>query len=161
MARNTRGFENLCRLVTADQMARPKTEPAGGGNSSPPPGDEFSLRMLNELALEHSDGIVFLTSDTVLARFLRPHLSPDSLYLEYFPGDSARSRNLCRRLVDLAGELGLRGAASNRVHFLEAKDRDLHQVLSAIRLRKTVASLTEGDCVPDSCTFVSQETMAQ
>jgi DNA-directed DNA polymerase III PolC len=152
LARNARGYQSLCRLVTSDQMARPKGGLAESTDES---------RSLREIALENSEGVVFLTSDPDFARFLRPHVSPQSLFLEYFLADSRQSRQLTRQLVDLAGALDLRGVATNRVHFLEPADYQLHKVLAAIRLRKTVDTLADDDVVPSSCDFASEEVMAR
>ncbi|HUT25031.1 MAG TPA: PHP domain-containing protein, partial [Sumerlaeia bacterium] len=164
LARDAGGYGNLCRLITADQLARPKPgrdpEARSAGRETPDvsaPGQ----RDLLDLALEFAEGLVFLTSDPDFLERLRPHLARDALYAEFFRGESARSRHLMRRVCELARKLDLRGAATNRVHFLAPEDHAFHRLLRAIGTLKTVETLTDEDMAPPSCFFASPAQMAE
>ena len=164
LARDAGGYGNLCRLITADQLARPK--PGHDAAEKDPKlrasdGPATRRGDLPELALQHPQGLIFLTSDPDFLRRLRPHLARDALYVELFRGESARSRQLMRRLCGLAQELDLRGVATNRVQFLAPEDYEFHRLLRAIGTLKTIETLTADDVASRSCFFASPARMAE
>jgi len=112
LARDSRGYEALCRLCSARQL-----EPAFNLSSS--------LR-------EHADGLIILTSSPQLARELAPELPPGSLYLKVLPPEGAASTARLKRLLALAQELHLPPAAANDVWMLDAADWETHRLLRAI-----------------------------
>ncbi len=158
IARNNTGYGSLCRLVSADQKARPKTDKPDDPDYVPPKAGPEAPPLL-DLIQQNLEGVTILTSDPQCARILKPILPENRLFLEYYRGNSRRDRLIFRQTRQLAEELAIRGVATNRVHFLKPDDFDLHRVLSAIRLRKTVETLSPSDTALPGAWFRSQQEM--
>lgn len=158
LARNAEGYRNLCRIVTADQMARPKPGAlaALAARGETPPPDP-----LIEIVQRHARGIVCIASAPAWLRDLREALEPDSLYAELYRPDTREARALERHVLEAADYLGLRAVACARAHFPRAEDYPTHRLLAAIRTLKTVDSLAPGDAAAPSAFLASPAHMAR
>jgi error-prone DNA polymerase len=142
LAETPKGYANLSRLITLAHQDQPK----GTARLDP-----THLR-------HHHEGLIALSGcrEGVVARFLRtgkgrrsPGLAesalesaqhyaelfgPDRFFIElqrhYHPGEA----RLVRDLRALAGQLGLGTVATGNVHYLERQQREIHDVLTCIRL---------------------------
>ncbi|MBN1865671.1 DNA polymerase III subunit alpha [Candidatus Sumerlaeota bacterium] len=165
LARDATGYAGLCRLITrwhlgANGNEEDEETPGREGRFPPKEGPwKNDPAYLADLIRGNQAGVIVLTSDPDILESLRPDMGPESLYVEYFQCDRPSSRRLLRQLVDVASHLGLRGVATNRVHFLSPSDYEVHRTLSAIRTRKTLDTLAEADSVAPTCHFASAEEM--
>jgi len=123
LARDREGWTNLCRIVSAAQLAGEKTKP----------------RATFELVARHTDGLFALcaSEDTnTVAQLARAF--GDSLYVEltdhWGPDDAER----CDRLAALARDRGLPIVATNDVRYARPEGRRLHDVLRCINLGTTL-----------------------
>ena len=153
LARNDAGYRSLCRLVSRANLAGSKSVP----------------RFSQALLAEHTEGVVCLSGcrDGEIARRLRAgdgegaravaegyarlfgrsskggaiasagfvfelshHLLPDD---DWLVAETAR----------LAEELGLPVVVTNDVHYATAADREMHDVLAAIRHGRTLDTLAD------------------
>ena len=192
LAKDAGGYSNMCRLITADQLARPKrgapnpfqdeevaeaeeesalsslaksalvSEFGGAKNFRAASGASFGVQgNLMDLVTEYHEGLIVLCSDPRSLRELHGRIPAEDLFVEYYREDNKESRQLVRELDALSDELGIRRAASNRVHFLGRTDFDIHHLVCAIRTRKTVETLAKTDFYPEQCYLKSPQEMAQ
>jgi len=138
LARDSRGYSNLCRLITRAQLEHRKGNP-----------------LLSEAALAlHSEGLVCLSGcrrgkiPTLLAGGKRDEaiaaaknyleIFGDSFFIELqnslYPGDGC----LYRELIELAQALGIRCVATNNVHYARKEGHQLQDVLVCIKNRTTL-----------------------
>ena len=140
LAETVEGYSNLCRLLSLSHVfAQERTEP------------ELDIRVLPE----HAKGLIVLSgcrqgeipslveagrideARSVAERYL-DWFGPQSFYLELqqnlVKGDTRRNR----LLVELAGDLGVGGVATNNVHYHVRDYHQLHDCLVAIKLSKTL-----------------------
>ncbi|MCX6639633.1 MAG: DNA polymerase III subunit alpha [bacterium] len=102
------------------------------GMSDLPTSSNFDL---TQSLLEHSEGLVIITADPVLLEALRGGV--EDLYAELVPGQEAHCT------LTLAKQLNLPPVATNRVHFINPGDYQLHRLLRAIDLNTTLSRLSE------------------
>jgi error-prone DNA polymerase len=142
LAETPQGYANLSRLITLAHQDQPKG----------------TARLDPENLQQHREGLIALSGCRrgVVARFLKdakagrsPALMEQALesaqhYAEifgsnnffielqrhYHPGDTHLVRNLRR----LAGHLGLGMVATGNVHYLRPEQREIHDILTCIRL---------------------------
>jgi len=133
LVEDARGYQNLCRLVTAaifDGMSyKPRVDPA--------------------LIRAHSEGLIFLTGGTkgVLGRALQAgereladqrleqlqaFLGPEQLYLELQDLGLPGQEELNALTRGAALRTGYHTVVTNAVHYLEPEDAAVHEVLNAI-----------------------------
>ena len=138
LAQDRTGWTNLCRIVSAAQLAGVKTKP----------------RATFELVAANAEGLVALTADehgAVPAALrtgdldaAREHLSRlaavfgERLYVELSDHLEPNDPALCDALASLAAEQGLGMVVTNDVRFARASGRRLHDVLRAIDLNVTL-----------------------
>jgi error-prone DNA polymerase len=118
------GYRNLCRLITAAKVGRPKGEGIA------------SLAML----AEHAGGLIALTGPEprpdLLA--LREIFGRENLYAELHRhlDDAEAHRNRCAVATAQAAGLGI--VATNDVRYAQPRLRRVHDVLTCARLKTTV-----------------------
>ena len=138
LVENRTGYKNLCRLLTAGALGRPKGE---------------AFVTLEQVAA-HADGLYCLTGGEQgpIARALaqggldaaRPLLEtlaslfPGRLHIELERHHLREEEHRNQALVDLARGLRLPLLASNGVRYARAKDKELHDVLTCIRRHTTL-----------------------
>jgi len=132
------GYRNLCRLLTAGALGKAK-------------GEGFVTR---DLVAEHAGGLHCLTGgeEGPLTRALAEKgldaardllkrlaaLFPGRLHVELQRHHLREEEHRNRALTDLARRLCLPTVATNGVRYARAKDKDLHDVLTALRHKTTL-----------------------
>ncbi len=133
LVENRAGYKNLCRLITAGAMGKPK--------------GETSVTL--EQVAAHAEGLHVLTGGeegpvaralvaggTDAARGLLERLAaifPGRLHVELQRHRLREEERRNQALVDLARGLRLPLLASNGVRYARAKDKELHDVMTCIR----------------------------
>ncbi len=144
LAMDMAGYSNLCRVITAAQLAGVKGRPV----------------LTWDMLADHSGGLICLSGcrEGELARYVRgSNFGAAQLaagrYLEVFgrdrfvvelqhmmyPEDTA----LCSGLASLARECGVGCVATNNVHYARKEGHRLHDVLTCICTRSTLDDCTE------------------
>ncbi|MGC9469214.1 MAG: DNA polymerase III subunit alpha [Anaerolineae bacterium] len=162
LAETSEGYTNLSRLITLAHQDEPKG----------------SARLDPAWLVDYHDGLIALSGcrNGVVARPLiaggsRQALEAarhyaklfgsDHFFIElqrhYHPGEA----RLVRDLRALAMELGLGIVATGDVHYLEPAQREIHDVLTCIRLHTTLDQAGEQLRPNDEYLFLSPEAMAQ
>jgi len=133
LAKNNRGYSNLCRLITRAQLDHSKGEPS----------------LDSSCLTSHTDGIICLSGcrkGEIPSLFLDGKASQaeaaagryreifgDNFFIELqnnlCPGDE----HLCRQLAGLADRLGTKCVATNNVHYATKDRHRLHDVLVCIK----------------------------
>src|ERR671936_1691869 len=139
LVENSRGYANLCRLLTA---AHAHTRPAG--RESQPPADPA---LPQELLEELNEGLVCLSGcarhglairNPNAAAWLARAFGRDRFFVElqrpYERGDARRRKLLC----DLAESLGVRTVATGDVHAHHPRRTPLQDVLVAVHNRTSL-----------------------
>jgi DNA-directed DNA polymerase III PolC len=139
LAETPRGYANLSRLITQARMESPREDP----------------HLPLEALLQRTEGLIVLSgcrkgavartlewegvaAAEALLRRLRDALGPEHLFVElqdhWIRGDSRRNRTL----GTLADRLHLPVVATGNVHYHRKSRARLHDVLTALRYRKTL-----------------------
>ena len=124
LARNDEGYSNLCRAVTERRLG------------------EVPLPLERLEAL--SGGLVALCGEAALLEPLAA-IFGESLYAELVNNGTPASHVAAERLISVAGRLGIRCAASNRVAFSRPDDYRVHRTLCAARLICPVTRVPENE----------------
>ncbi|HEU0014384.1 MAG TPA: error-prone DNA polymerase [Longimicrobium sp.] len=135
---NPAGWGNLCALLTAARMDRPRGTP----------GVPF------ELLCERSAGLVALSGcpSGRLAHLLRTERHDqarawagrlreafgDRFHLELWDHRTHEEASLCADLLDLARETGLPWTVTHDVHYARPEDRPVHDLLTCVRRQCTL-----------------------
>ncbi|HTD53686.1 MAG TPA: PHP domain-containing protein, partial [Thermoanaerobaculia bacterium] len=138
LVENRTGYKNLCRLITAGALGKPKGETSvtldqigeyseglhctTGGEEGPIP-----------RALE-SDGLE--AAAEMLERLA--HVFPGRVHVELQRHCVAREEHRNQALLDLARRLRLPLLATNGVRYARPKDKELHDIFTAIRNHTTL-----------------------
>ena len=134
LARNPRGYANLCRILTDAHLSQPRLHPA------------TTLEVLRR----HAGDLICLSGcrrgavPALLlqdrhaearreALALRDAFGADSFFLELQSVGLPGTRQLNRRLAALAAEIGVGIVATNNVHHLRRADFAAHDVLTCAR----------------------------
>ena len=141
LIRDRKGYANLCRIITAVQLAED------------PPAPPF-----DDLLAQQQDGLTILCRDSDLLRLLRGKIDSQWLYAERhkFPGSDDRTD---AALYALARDLDIPVAATNNVHFAHPDAHAIHRVLTAIRKNILVADRRPGETAPPEAYLKSEEKM--
>jgi error-prone DNA polymerase len=117
LAADRSGYTSLCRLLTR-RHREPVFSPA-------------------EALAAASEGLIVLSPSLRLLQTVREARGPDDLYLAVGPagGGTASPRGWAR--IREARRAGFSPVAVNDVHFVDARDYDLHRMLRAIALNTT------------------------
>ena len=141
LAETKQGYANLCRILSAGQLAGQKGQP----------------NLTLEALAQHAGGLICLSGcrrgaipaalqrkgsansrAREFATQLREILTPERFWIEvqsqYLPADA----QLVRALVSLARELDIGLVATNNVHYAERSGQRLHDLLTCIRHRATL-----------------------
>ncbi|HUU27962.1 MAG TPA: DNA polymerase III subunit alpha [archaeon] len=145
LARDREGFAAVCRLVTARQLE-----------------EHFDLAgaIVAEVS-RRGDSLFVLTGEESLLRGLAGRLPEGTLYAELCLEGGSREGMRLERLAELARELGLPVAATANVHFAQPEDFQVHRLLRAIDLGRTVSSLGDNEHVPAACWLAGADEMAR
>jgi len=135
LVRNSAGYKNLCRLVTARQL-----DPS------------FDLVTAAE---KYNDGLFVLSSNLEFLRAAAPRV--ENLFAE-LPATFTKKR--LREIFSAARDLGLPLVASSDAHFVSPDRRQVHRVLCAIRENALVDNLPDSACAPPSAYLMSAAEMS-
>ncbi|MBI5816020.1 MAG: DNA polymerase III subunit alpha [Nitrospinae bacterium] len=159
LATNRKGYQNLCRLVTAGY-----TE-----------GFYYKPRVDKELLAAHSDGLIALSA--CLHGEVARHLSinnvaqaktaadyyksvfPGRFYLELQDHGMERQRAVNKLMVKLAGDMDLPLVATNDAHYLNRDDAAAHDALLCIGSGKALSDTNRLRYDGDQFYFKSPEEM--
>ncbi|MGQ9546534.1 MAG: DNA polymerase III subunit alpha [Dehalococcoidia bacterium] len=143
LAKNNKGYSNLCRLITKAQLEHGKGSP-----------------LLDPETLDqHASGLICLSgcrkgeiaSAIISGRTEKAYelakryieiFSPENFYVELQNNLYPEDEHLCRTLVNLAKSLKLDYVATNNVHYAEKEKHRLHDVLICIKNRTTLDECT-------------------
>ncbi len=152
LAESRRGYANLCRLLSAGQLAGQKGQP----------------RLTIDTLAQHAEGLIGLSGcrEGVVASALRAAgegraievagrlreaLGRDRFWIEIQRHLLPTDRRLEAELAELAGRLGAGLVATNNVHYAERPGQHLHDVLTCIRHLTTLPeALAAGLLHPNS-----------
>ena len=134
LARNRKGYANLCRLVTARQLQK-----------------DFQL---SESLPAHQEGLFILSHDENLLVRLIGRVAPENLVREVSPFPHAWR-------AQIPGVKKLPPVATNNVHFITPEAYDTHRVLTAVRLNKLLSSVKDNELASPQAWLKSSEDMAQ
>jgi error-prone DNA polymerase len=141
LAETQAGYANLCRIISAGQLA--------GGKGDP--------RLTLETVASHAGGLICLRAAGCrqAAGALRDIFGPDRFFVEirrhHLPGDA----QLTAERAALARRLGVAPVATNDVHYAERAGRRLHDVLTCIRRHTTLPeAMLNGLLHPNSERFL-------
>jgi len=134
LARDRRGYANLCRLITARHLC-----------------EDFRLA---EALIAHGEGLFILTQDDALLARLKGEVEDGSLFREVWPfAGSWRT--------EIPGLKKIPLAATNNVHFLMPEEYEIHRVLTAIRLNKLLSTVSVDETVHPEAWLRSASAMAR
>ncbi len=124
IARNIRGYSNLCRLLSFAHADQPKGE----------------ARATIARVAEHRGDLFYLsaTDHETRLRGLQEALGKDSVFSELHHHHSAEDQWVLEGRAAMARRCGAALVATNEVHYHVAERRRLHDVLVAIRHRATL-----------------------
>ncbi|HEY4228590.1 MAG TPA: PHP domain-containing protein, partial [Thermoanaerobaculia bacterium] len=138
LVENPTGYKNLCRLITAGALGRPKGETSvtleqvaahAGGLHCLTGGDEgLAARALLEGGLDAAGGLLDSLSE----------IFPGRLHVELQRHRLAAQEHRNRALADLAHARRLPMLATNGIRYARPKDKELHDVLTCIRHHTTL-----------------------
>jgi len=139
LARDQKGYQNLCRLATAAQLE----------------GFYYKPRIDKELLKKHSEGLVglsaclkgeipklLLSGNTeaaeVLACEYRELFGENNFFLEVQNNGIATQERVNQQLLQMSKRLSIPLVATNDCHYLDSVDAKAHDVLLCIQTNKTV-----------------------
>jgi error-prone DNA polymerase len=139
LAKNNRGYSNLCRLITRAQLEHKKGSPAT---------DKKDLaRYSGDLICLSGCRKGEITTLTASGRTEKAHeaargyidiFGRENFYVELQNNLYPEDKRTCHALVKLAKDLDLGYVATNNVHYATAEGHRLHDVLTCIRNRTTL-----------------------
>ncbi|NUM72532.1 MAG: DNA polymerase III subunit alpha [Ignavibacteriaceae bacterium] len=125
IAANRKGYSDICRIITSRKLK-----------------EDFSLFTLLKNRFENIHII------TPSAKLLKEAGPADNIYAELIATGGKNQRT--RDLYDFAVNNGFKYVPTAPVFFLRQEDYLLHRVVTAIKNRSTLASLTENELAPES-----------
>ena len=134
IAKNNEGYSDICRIITQRKL-----------------NDDFSL--IKILKTEWKN-LIIITPHIELLEIIN---QKNSFYAEIIPTKSNKKNAL--KLYEYSKQNNISIVASNPVYFLEKKDFELHKLVTAIRLNKTIASISDEELVDEEFYFKSSTSM--
>ncbi|MBN1249917.1 MAG: DNA polymerase III subunit alpha, partial [Anaerolineae bacterium] len=162
LAETAEGYANLSQLITLAHLNRPK----GTAYLDPHLFSEHHAGLVALSGCRHGavsrallagDPKLALKAALHMARIFGPHHFYIELQRHYHPGDA----HLVRDLHALATHLGLGVVATGNVHYLEPAQREIHDVLTCIRLNTALDQTGDRLRPNDEYRFHPPEVMAQ
>ncbi|HCY75513.1 MAG TPA: hypothetical protein DHV28_06290 [Ignavibacteriales bacterium] len=128
LAKNNTGYSDLCKIITQRKL-----------------NDDFSL--INILKT-HWKNLFFISSSLQILKVIN---SKNSIYAELIPTTSNKKDAL--HLFEYAKQNNIPVVGSNPIYFEEKHDFELHRLVTAIRLNKTITSLSKDELVDEEFYF--------
>lgn len=124
IAKNNLGYSEICKIITAKNLK-----------------SDFSIyEMLSKVS---ANIIVIINSIDILKNLTDKGIPLENTYAELIISEKAKKNT--RQLFNFAKENKIKIMASNPVYFEKKEDYIIHKALTAIRLNKTIANLTEDE----------------
>ncbi|MBC7343138.1 MAG: DNA polymerase III subunit alpha [Clostridia bacterium] len=139
LAMNPKGYANLCQLLTRSHLANPRRQPClSWEDLEELNGDLIALSgcrrgEIASLILERSYDQALKAASSYLAIFGR-----ERFYLELEDTLLPGNRALNQSLLEIGEKLGIKPVATNNVHYVEAEEFPIHDLLTCIRTHTTV-----------------------
>ena len=134
IAKNNEGYSDICRIITQRKL-----------------NDDFSL--IKILKTEWKN-LIIITPHIELLEIIN---QKNSFYAEIIPTKSNKKNAL--KLYEYSKQNNISIVASNPVYFLEKNDFELHKLVTAIRLNKTLASISDEELVDEEFYFKTSSEM--
>lgn len=134
LAKNKEGYSDLCKIITQRKL-----------------NDDFSL---NAILKSIWKNLIFITPKI---EFLGIINKQNSFYSEIIPTTSNKKNAL--KLYEYSNQNKIPIVASNPIYFLNKADFNLHKLVTAICLNKTINSVTEKELVDEEYYFKSQSEL--
>lgn len=161
LAKNAKGYKNLCRLVTAGHLE----------------GFYYKPRVDKAILSECSDGLIALSAclhgeiprliragrldkAAEVARAYEGMFGEGNFYLEVQNNGIEAQETVNRALLDMSQDLSLPLVATNDCHYLDPEDARAHDVLLCIQTGKTVQETKRLKFQTDQLYFKSPKEMA-
>ncbi|MDH4299475.1 MAG: error-prone DNA polymerase [Dehalococcoidia bacterium] len=139
LAKNNRGYSNLCRLITRAQLEHGKGSPAIDKKDLA----QYSGDLICLSGCRKGEITTLIAS----ARTEKAHeattgyidiFGQENFYIELQNNLYPEDKRICHALVELAKDLDLGYVATNNVHYATREGHRLHDVLTCIRNRTTL-----------------------
>lgn len=139
LAKNNRGYSNLCRLITHAQLSHGKGSAClDYATLSRYSADLFCLSGCRKGEVP---SLILAGKGEQAVNSARKHLKifgRDNFFIELQNNLCPEDRRLCRELVELTNALGVRYVATNNVHYARREEHRLQDVLVCIKNRTTL-----------------------
>jgi len=130
LAKNNNGYSDICRIITQRKL-----------------NNDFSL---NKIVKQLWKNLFLITPFIYL---LEETNKKNSIYAEIIP--TLSNKKYALKTFQFAKENNIPGVASNPIYFLDREDFELHRLVTAIRLNKTVAAVSNNELVDKEFYFKS------
>jgi len=128
LAKNNKGYRDICKLITARKL-----------------NDDFSLIK----TLQNNLPNLFIFSPSIeIANSVHPK---NDFYLELITTKKEKSNN--RKRFEFAESNGIKTVAANPIFVLNPEDHDIHKTVTSIRLNANIDNLAEEDIVDEEFYF--------
>ncbi|MBK7629419.1 MAG: DNA polymerase III subunit alpha [Ignavibacteriales bacterium] len=134
LAKNNEGYSDLCRIITQRKL-----------------NDDFSILSILKAKWKN---LIFITPSVELLEIINKQ---NSVYAEIIPTKSNKKNAL--KLFEYSNQNNIPILASNPIYFLCREDFELHKLVTAIRLNKTINSVSEDELVDEEFYFKSQSEL--
>jgi DNA polymerase III alpha subunit len=134
IAKNNEGYSDICRIITQRKL-----------------NDDFSLFKILKTEWKN---LIIITPHIELLEIIN---QKNSFYAEIIPTISNKKNAL--KLYEYSKQNNISIVASNPVYFLDKKDFELHKLVTAIRLNKTIASIPDEELVDEEFYFKTSDGM--
>lgn len=138
LAKNNNGYKEICKIITAKNL-----------------NDNFSI--VNTLSKISNNIFVLINSVELLKLLIENKIDTNNIYAELIITEKAKKNT--RLLFNFAKENNIKIMASHPVYFEKKEDYIIHKALTAIRLNKTLANLSEEELVDSEYYLKSPEEL--
>ncbi len=136
IAKNLQGYKELCRIVTMRKL-----------------NDDFSLvKTINK----HTKNLFIITPSIFL---LQNTVNNKNLFAEIISNKG--QKNNARDLYNYCRDNKIKIVATNPIYFLYKDDFELHKLVRAIALNKSITNLNDNDVVDEEYYFKDPQTIAK
>jgi len=144
IARNPKGYANLCRILTAAHLGSPRLEPrVSFAHLERYPGDLFALSgcrrgEIPSLVLRNR----FQEAREAALKYRR--IFENAFFLELTDSLLPGSTALNHHLADLGADLGIELVVTNNVHYVSKEEFPIHDLLTCVRTLSRVEEVYPG-----------------
>lgn len=136
LAKNEIGYSDICKIITQRKL-----------------NEDFSL---NKILKKYWINLIIITPNISLLKIIE---SRNEFYAELIP--TKKNKKSALDLYNYCKQSNIPLVASNPIYFLNKEDFDLHKLVTAIRLNKTLDNLSDFDTVEEEFYFKSPEVISK